>query len=68
MKYLTWNDLTEAEKEQAKESYIGVREWEEERSRDDTTSNKDYDCPISTDILEDCRFERTESGYIVIYI
>lgn len=30
-KYLTWDDLTEIEKEQAKESYIGIKEWEEQR-------------------------------------
>lgn len=67
-KYLTWNDLTEIEKEQAKESYIGVREWEEERERNDVISNKDYDCVINTDILAECQFERTESGYIIIHI
>ena len=67
-KYLTWNDLTEIEKEQAKESYIGVREWEEERDRNDIKSNKDYNHPINTDILVECRFNRTESGYIEIIL
>lgn len=61
-KYLTWDDLTEIEKEQAKESYIGVREWEEQRKR------KDCDYSINTDILIGCQFERTESGYIIIHI
>lgn len=68
MKFLRWNDLTEEEKEQATESYIAVREWEEERNRDDVTSNTDYDNPIDVDMLECCRFKRTESGYIEIYI
>ena len=68
MDWLTWDELTEAEKEQSTESYIGIREWEEERNRSDVTSNKDYDKPINTDMLKDCRFERTESGYIIIHI
>lgn len=38
VKYLKWNDLTDDEKEQAKESYIGIREWEEQRDRNDVTT------------------------------
>lgn len=68
VKYLKWNDLTDDEKEQAKESYIGIREWEEQRDRNDVTSNTDYNNPINTDILVNCTFERTESGYIIINI
>lgn len=66
--FLHWNDLTEAEKEQAKESYICLREYEEDRNRDDVTSNPDYDYPITGDGVESCRFERMESGNIFVII
>lgn len=68
MEWLTWDDLTEAEKEEAKESYICIREYEEERNRNDITSNPDYDYPITADGIECCKFERMASGYIFVNI
>ena len=58
-KWLKWEDLTEAEKEQAIESYIFVRTEEEE-------------CPCSRKRAEEeivgCSFERQDTGYIYVNI
>lgn len=68
MGWLAWSDLTKEEKEQAKESYIYIRECEEGRNRNDITSNPDYDYPITADGIEYCKFERMKDGYIFINI
>ena len=67
-KWLTWDDLTDEEKVAARESYICIREHEEDRHRDDITNNPDYDYPITGDSVEGCRFERMESGCIYVDI
>lgn len=68
-KFLRWDDLTPAEQEQARESYICIREYEECRDRDDVISNPDYDYPIDGDYVECCKFERDEeTGYIWVII
>ena len=68
MKQLTWNYLTDEEKEQARESYICFREQEEERERNDVTSNPDYGYVITGNGVENCRFERNKDGYIFVNI
>lgn len=64
MKWLQWNDLTSAEKIQATESYICIREIEENRSRNEV--NKDYPELIDASYVECCRFERMNDGYIYV--
>lgn len=64
--WLSWDDLTELEKEQATESYIYIREVEEQRQRDEIT--KDYPEPINPKRVEGCRFERMSDGYIYVDI
>ena len=58
-KWLGWNDLTDAEKEQAIESYMFVRTEEEET-------------PCSRERAEEeivgCQFERQDTGYIYVNI
>lgn len=57
MSWLTWNDLTDAEKEQAVESYSYIREYEEQKpcSRERAMKN-----------LPGCKFERQADGYIYV--
>lgn len=55
VKWLHWNDLTEKEQEQAKNSYISLRE--DEKSEDDD---------INAESVKGCRFERMEDGYIYV--
>lgn len=57
-KILFWEDLTEQEKEQAKETYISIREIEEETTREN----------IDADFVECCSFERLDNGYIEVII
>ena len=64
--WLSWNDLTEMEKAQATESYIWIREQEEQRQRDEIT--EEYPEPINPDGVTCCRFERMEDGYIYVDI
>jgi hypothetical protein len=59
MKWLTWNDLTDIEKEQAIESYCGIREWEEQEPCSRERAIEDLPC---------CKFERQEDGYIYIEV
>lgn len=63
---LTWNDLTEEEKEQAKETYLYIREIEEDRHENEIT--QDYEEPINKNYVKYCRFERKENGYIEVII
>ena len=65
-KYLKWNDLTLSEQEQAKETYLSIREHEEDRSRDETT--QDYPEPMDWRGVRYCLFERKENGYIDVII
>lgn len=64
--FLKWNDLTKAEQEQAKETYIRIREDEEERDRNEITN--DYPEPIDSTGVEGCSFERQADGYIDVII
>lgn len=64
--WLSWDELTEAQKEQAQESYMLMRETEEERTRDDVFSNPDYDEPIDPEGVKSCRFEILEDGYVYV--
>lgn len=66
MKILMWDDLTEEEKEQAKETYLFIREIEEDRLRNEITQN--YDEPINENYVKYCKFERKENGYIEVII
>lgn len=62
---LRWEHLTEEEKEQAKETYLCIRECEEERGRNDISP--DYPNPIDWEGVMDCHFER-DNGYIHVII
>lgn len=65
--FLQWSDLTKEEQEQAMESYINIREREEERDRNEVTN--DYPEPIDGTEVENCLFERRqEDGYIFVII
>lgn len=57
--WLHWEDLTPAEKKQVRESYITIRELEEEKSR--STMIKKY----RNDVVNK-RFERMPDGYIYV--
>lgn len=57
--WLYWEDLTPEEKKQACESYITIRELEEEKSR--STVIKKY----RNDVVNK-RFERMPDGYIYV--
>lgn len=57
--WLHWENLTPAEKKQARESYITIRELEEEKSR--STVIKKY----RNDVVNK-RFERKPDGYIYV--
>ena len=57
--WLYWEDLTPEEKKQARESYITIRELEEEKSR--STVIKKY----RNDVVNK-RFERMPDGYIYV--
>lgn len=57
--WLHWEDLTPAEKKQARESYITIRELEEEKPR--STVIKKY----RNDVVNK-RFERMPDGYIYV--
>ena len=59
MKWLTWNDLSDMEREQAIESYCGIREWEEQKPCSRKRAIQDLPC---------YKFERQEDGYININI
>lgn len=56
--WLSWKDLTEEEKEQAKISYVSIRAEEEQRKEK----------LISSDNVVTCSFERMEDGYIFVNI
>lgn len=57
---LNWNDLTNVEKAQAKETYLCIREQEENRSRDEFTD--DYPDPMCACGVVCCKFQRVSSG------
>ena len=63
---LRWNDLTNKEKEIAREQYTHIREWEEGRKRNKT--NQDYTHMISIKAVEECTFERIENNQIWVNI
>lgn len=65
MKYLKWNDLTKDEKIQATETYLTIREEEEQRNRCDVLG--DYSQPIDWAAVTGCRFERKD-GYVEVII
>jgi len=65
-KDLKWEDLTPEEKEQAKETYLCIRECEEERERNEITS--EYPYPIDWEYVMTCQFERNEDGCIEVII
>lgn len=66
MKILTWENLTKEEQKQTTETYLYIREIEEDRLRNEVT--EDYPEPIDKDGVKDCKFERDEYGYIVVII
>lgn len=66
--WLLWDELTESQKEQAQESYMLIREEEEERTKDDVSANPDYDYPIDPEHTQSCRFEVTSDGYVYVDI
>lgn len=57
--WLHWEDLTPAEKKQARESYFTLRELEEEKAR--STIIRKY----GNDVVNK-RFERLPDGYIYV--
>lgn len=63
---LSWSDLTEEEKEQAKETYLCIREIEEDRPRNEIT--QDYNKPIDQSYAKYCKFIRNNKGYIEVII
>ena len=63
---LYWNDLSEAEKFQATETYVYIRECEEERDRNQITN--EYPKPIDPKGVECCTFFREDDGYITVII
>lgn len=64
--WLEWDDLNRTERTQARESYISIREYEEQRDRNDVVSNPDYDKPIDGSGVLCCRFQRMPDGYIYV--
>jgi hypothetical protein len=54
--WLKWDDLTETEQEQARDSYIEFRRMEAE----------DETLEVDSDNVMDCRFERMKDGYIYV--
>ena len=56
---LFWDELTQYEKELAKEQYVYIRECEEERKRDEVTD--EYPDPIDWEGVKGCTFDRYES-------
>lgn len=63
---LKWDDLTDKEKEMAREQYIHIKEWEERRKRNKT--NQDYSPILSIKAVEECTFERIENNQIWVNI
>lgn len=57
--WLQWYDLTPEEKKQARESYIMIRELEEEKAR--STMVKKYGNDVASR-----RFQRMPDGYIYV--
>ncbi|MBO4974018.1 MAG: hypothetical protein J6D17_04550 [Bacteroides sp.] len=57
--WLQWYDLTPEEKKQARESYITIRELEEEKAR--STMVKKYGNDVASR-----RFQRMPDGYIYV--
>lgn len=53
---LEWDDLTEYEKELAKEQYLTIREDEEQRNRDEV--NERFPEPIDWTYVTECLFKR----------
>lgn len=66
--WLKWDDLNRTERAQARESYISIREYEEERDRDDVVSNPNYNKPIDGSGVRCCGFQRMPDGYIYVNI
>lgn len=64
--YLTWNDLSDVEKEQATNTYLFIREIEEERNRCEVT--EEYPEPMNWEAVKDCKFQRRDNGYIDVII
>lgn len=54
--WLTWNDLTEKEQKQAKNSYVEILSIEDEEQE------------IKPENVTNCRFERMPDGYIYVDI
>lgn len=65
-KYHKWEDLTLPEQEQVKETYLSIREHEEDRDRDEIT--QDYPEPMDWRDVKDCYFERKPNGYVEVII
>lgn len=63
---LTYNDLTDDEKMQVTETYVCIREHEEGRNRNEI--NNDYPEPIDPTGVENCKFHRTDYGYVEVLI
>ena len=59
VKWLKWEELTEAEKEQTIESYMFVRTEEEQMPCSRERAEKE---------VVSCRFEREDTGYIYVDI
>ena len=60
--FLNWNDLTNAEREQTINTYLCIREEEEQRDRNEVTET--YPEPMDWRLVKPCKFERRESGYV----
>lgn len=54
--FLGWNDLTNAEREQVVNTYLCIRENEEQRDRNEVT--EEYPEHMDWRAVEGCRFER----------
>lgn len=63
---LIYSDLTDDEKIQVTETYICIREHEEERNREEITN--DYPEPIDPTGVENCTFHRTDDGFVEVMI
>ena len=64
--FLSWNDLTDAEREQVINTYLCIREEEEQRDRNEVT--EEYPELMDWRAVKGCRFERQNNGYIDVII
>ena len=65
--FINWNDLTDVEKEQVINTYLCIRE-EEEEQRDRNEVTEEYPEPMDWRYVKTCRFERQDNGYVDVII